>query len=127
MIVIKYFHAKYFDPRFGSNNKGQKSRYLLMKPDIIYILISYMEPPTILIFIFTLNKAQYLIWIYNVTYYEISADLSWVDRYYQVVFTNGSNTYIATYYPYRLYRHSSSFNKSSRCLIWITWVNSTVY
>ena len=67
---MKYFHAKYFDPRFGSNNKGPTIGYLLMKPVILYTLISYMEPYTILSFIFTLNKAHYFIWIYNVTYYN---------------------------------------------------------
>ena len=36
---------------------------------------------------------------------KISSYFRWVDRYHQVVFTNGSNIYIATYYPYRLYRH----------------------
>ena len=72
-----------------------------MKPVISYTLISYMDPSIILRFIFTLNKAQYFIWIYHVTYYKIDADLSWVHRYYQVVFTNGSNIYIhiSTYSP----------------------------
>ena len=115
-----------FDPHFWSNNQGPIIRYILMKPVIPYILISYMEPSIILSFIFNLNKAYYFIWIYHVTYYKLSADFSWVDRYYQVVFTNVSNIYIAIYYPYRLYMHSYSFNKSSRCIICTTWVNSIV-
>ena len=67
---MKYFYANDFDPCFGSDNQDPKSRYLLMKPVILYNLISYMEPYTILSFIFTLNKAHYFIWIYNVTYYN---------------------------------------------------------
>ena len=53
-----------------------------------------METSIILSFIFTLNKSHYFIWIYHVTYYKSSTDFSWVDRYYQVVFTIGINIYI---------------------------------
>ena len=102
-MVMKYFHGKYSDPNFGSNHKGPKSRYILMKSVIVYILIQYMEPSIILSFIFTLKKARDLIWIYHFTYYKISADFSWVDRYDKVVFASGSNIYIYNYYPYMLY------------------------
>ena len=91
-----------------------------MKPVIPYIILSFMEPSAILIFLFTLNKAHYFIWIYHLTYYKIYVDFSWVDMYYHVVFTSGSNIYIYTYHPYRLYMNQYLFNKSYRCLIWTT-------
>ena len=96
-----------------------------MKPVIPYIILSYMEPSTILIFVFTRNKAHYFIWIYHVNYYKIYDYFSWVDTY-NVLFTSSNNIYIYTYHPYRLYMNSSSFNKSYRCLIWTTWVKSKV-
>ena len=123
---MKYFQAKYFNLFFASNHYGPKIRYLFMKPFIPYIILSFMEPSAILIFLFTLNKAHYFIWIYHLTYYKIYVDFSWVDMYYHVVFTSGSNIYIYTYHPYRLYMNQSLFNKSYRCLIWTTWVKSMV-
>ena len=74
-----------------------------MKSVILYIVIQCMEPSIILSFIFTLKKAHDLIWMYHFNYYKISADFSWVDRYDKVVFASGSNIYIDTYYPYRVY------------------------
>ena len=68
-----------------------------MKSVIPYILISYMDPSIIIRFMFTLNKAQYFIWISNINYYKIYADFSWVHRYDQVVFAKGSNIYIYSY------------------------------